>query len=65
MKSFELKGNLTDSTVWNTGETGNIYVSFFVIFASKFDENVQKCDKADSDQRLECEALKGWSKYLC
>ena len=22
---FELKGNLTDSTIWNTGETGDIY----------------------------------------
>ena len=22
---FESKGNLTDSTVWNTGETGDMY----------------------------------------
>ena len=23
--AFELKGSFTDSTVWNTGETGDIY----------------------------------------
>ena len=28
---FELKGNLTDSTVWNTGETGDIHLYTFTI----------------------------------
>ena len=26
---FEWKGNLTDSTVWNTGETGDIHLMAF------------------------------------
>ena len=32
---FELKGNLSDSTVWNTGDADDIYVKYLGCFCHK------------------------------
>ena len=60
---FRQDQELTNSANDAIGQAAEAAILKMLIYASKFCENLQKCEKAYFDQPLECEAPKTWSKY--